>query len=288
VNRSDRREQIVKAIFWYLALPICNLPYALQEWSGNFSDLGWLFTLLAIAVIFGGLLYVILSGPRSLWKAPLSLVVLPSLYFAQIVLWNGIEWVTDRFVARTETVAVPLIDALHQYRRDHGSPPDYLDELVPKYLGEMPRTAYLGSPPFDYSNRFFASSSVMWWNLTEPPVDKTEFGQTGDVSKLGPVLVLEIGEDCKVESASLESMPSVTKPQRFTKGKWIRERSERFRIAEDLIARIRFQGMGRTEVVSILGPPDAPGWNLWIGNMRYYYEPLEWRDNSGSWEEGSR
>jgi hypothetical protein len=288
VNRSDRREQIVKAIVWCLALPICNIPYALQEWSGVFSETGRLVGLLAMVLIPFGILYVIVSGPRSLWKIPLCLLVIPSAYFSECVLSDGIEWLTSEMDSQSKTAAIPLIDALHRFRRDHGLPPETLEALVPRYFDRIPRTAYLGSPPFDFKNELLAEYSSVKWYLGGQAEDNQETGIAADDSDVRPALTLGIGQDGRVASSVLEHMPAVKVSRRFTRTQWRHEPQKRFQIAEDLLHRNSFIGMKSYDVLSALGPTDSPGWRLWIGEYRYGYFPEDWRLGTGSWEEGSR
>ena len=46
--------------------------------------------------------------------------------------------------------ARPLVAAIHQYERDHASPPTSLDDLVPDYLPSVPTTGMGAYPEFRY------------------------------------------------------------------------------------------------------------------------------------------
>jgi hypothetical protein len=73
-----------------------------------------------------------------------------------------------------EVIAVsgaPLIDAIEAYIADHAVPPDSLDELVPDYLNEIPRTGLAAYPEFiyywyrpdDYWRVFVPVGSALEW-----------------------------------------------------------------------------------------------------------------------------
>lgn len=46
--------------------------------------------------------------------------------------------------------AEPLVEAIHEYDRQHGSPPDSLADLVPEFISEVPGTGIPAFPKFSY------------------------------------------------------------------------------------------------------------------------------------------
>lgn len=46
--------------------------------------------------------------------------------------------------------SAPLVDAIHEFTDQHGSPPGALKELVPDYLGKVPRTGIMAYPDYRY------------------------------------------------------------------------------------------------------------------------------------------
>lgn len=65
--------------------------------------------------------------------------------------------------------SAPLVEAIHQYTDDSGSPPESLDDLVPDYLEKVPRTGVMAYPRYYYD---VASSNGLYggnpWVLRIP------------------------------------------------------------------------------------------------------------------------
>lgn len=52
----------------------------------------------------------------------------------------------DSFTYRSQ----PLIEAIKQFERDNSAPPATLDDLIPKYLPEVPATGMMAYPDYQY------------------------------------------------------------------------------------------------------------------------------------------
>ncbi len=64
------------------------------------------------------------------------------ILLGQSIRMNGMKSFTQR--------SKPLIAAIRQYEKDHGTPPPSLESLVPKYLSGVPWTGMMAYPEYKY------------------------------------------------------------------------------------------------------------------------------------------
>jgi hypothetical protein len=278
--RHEWRRIAVKTAYWVAGLPLSNIPFAMAAWSGDSTQLGELLIMFMWLLTSSGVVCVIGNGPRSPLKVPLCLLAFPGMLTLEWAIMDSIEAVTTGFVQRTKANGVPLIAAIHQYRRERGVPPNRLEDLVPGYLGHLPRTAFLLSPPFDYEKTYLAPNASVWWNLGG--ISAVTQNESGEV---GPVLVLGTSAAGRVVSADLEHLPKVTKPHPFSRARWQEQPAKRFEIAEDLLRQNPMIGMDVSRIVKMLGPADTPGWSISMNSGSSYYTPENWRLGTGNWRE---
>jgi hypothetical protein len=69
-------------------------------------------------------------------RAWLLILAVGAFGFAALVVLLFIP--ADPTLEQVRARADPVVDAVHAFQRDHGKPPRSLDELVPKYLPNMP------------------------------------------------------------------------------------------------------------------------------------------------------
>jgi hypothetical protein len=280
--QHEWRRIAVKTAYWVAALPLSNIPLAIAAWSGASTQLGELLIMFMWLLTSSGVVCVIGNGPRSPMKLPLCLLAFPGMLTLEWAIMDSIEAVTTGFVQRTKANGAPLIAAIHQYRRERGVPPNRLQDLVPGFLGQLPRTAFLGSSSFDYKKTYLAPNASVWWNLGG--VSTVTQNESGAV---GPVLVLGTSAAGRVVTADLEHLPKVTKQYPFSRSRWQEQPAKRFEIAEDLLRQNPMIGMDVSRIVNILGPTDTPGWYVSFGDSRGYYAPENWRLGTGEWGEMS-
>jgi hypothetical protein len=141
--------------------------------------MSWLVLPLAVLAAFGGLLTAFTALVLALVfearrcnrarNVMAGITVLASLVAAASV-WaflnvTRVEFWLDRphlvVVSRRGTAVADAIDA---FEMDHSYPPSSLDELVPRYLSQVPETGWAAHPTFEYST---ANGEWSLWVDTE-------------------------------------------------------------------------------------------------------------------------
>ena len=87
---------------------------------------------------------------------------------------SGVDqrWLTMEAMARRSQ---PLIQAIRAYERDHGSPPDGLDALVPDYLPKVPETGISVYPTYLYNRAEDGAGAGNPWQLRVPTPRRDSF-----------------------------------------------------------------------------------------------------------------
>jgi hypothetical protein len=86
------------------------------------------------------------------WRTGVVRIAMPIVTFA-IAYGNGeLQWRISDINAQR------IINACEEYQADNGRFPKKLDDLVPKYLAEVPPAKYCGTGTFMYYR------NMLWWN----------------------------------------------------------------------------------------------------------------------------
>jgi hypothetical protein len=67
-----------------------------------------------------------------------------------VMLWSHPYWLPQRYLARVEIAARPLIDAIEAHTRRAGSPPKTLEELLPEFDASQVASDYPPQRTFEY------------------------------------------------------------------------------------------------------------------------------------------
>jgi hypothetical protein len=95
----------------------------------------------------------------------IELVLFAVLYFACCLTGIRLSHQTRMIGMRDFTIrAKPLVAAIHQYERDHHTPPESLRDLVPEYLPAIPTTGMGAYPEFQY----LTGANCRHWYLDNP------------------------------------------------------------------------------------------------------------------------
>jgi hypothetical protein len=109
--------------------------------------------LLLIGVLFAALscLILLLFRRMRLWAALILLTAVFTLVVATpLMLVAGS--VRMKAFHRLEARSAPLVHAITAYTTDHGSPPETLNALIPRYLKEIPSTGMRAYPTYRYES----------------------------------------------------------------------------------------------------------------------------------------
>ena len=152
---------------------VLRSPATKQWWPWIFASpfVIVLFEYLAIAPI-GAQIFLWFELPfiLALLAASIAVLVLPFLMFARRLRKSALAWLlaslcflplafggfilgkkvrSSAFHDLAERSA-PLVSAISRYTDDHGSPPQTLNELVPDYLSETPKTGIMAYSEYRY------------------------------------------------------------------------------------------------------------------------------------------
>ncbi|MFN8587243.1 MAG: hypothetical protein U0704_05520 [Candidatus Eisenbacteria bacterium] len=148
----------------------------LALWAATRTEALWtfafpLFWMLTFLVFFAAVGTLVLLAPLALYAAVNGArrrsvvqfvlgmcIVVTSSFLVDIVVMGEEERDLARWCKRME----PVAGALEAYARDHGAPPDSLAELVPTYLGGLPRRTSPRFGPLEYE-RVAAEDTLLTW-----------------------------------------------------------------------------------------------------------------------------
>ncbi len=153
--------------------------------------------------------------------------------------------------------AEPLIVAINAYTADIGHSPAAFDDIIPRYLGELPDTGLEECSSFEYRSLTHKQGSIVWYDLGsrqgQPYVGQSRYSE-GDPDHA--ILVFSLDAKGKITSALIERMPKDIEPEDFEPVRW-KEAQHRIGMALALSDTYRLHGMPRDVFEPLLGPPDG-------------------------------
>ncbi|MCB1869962.1 MAG: hypothetical protein KDI43_15970 [Gammaproteobacteria bacterium] len=153
--------------------------------------------------------------------------------------------------------AEPLIEAINKYAVLKKSAPKQLDELIPRFIKEIPDTGLEGCNSFKYINYGSGRIVVLWYDLGSrhgQPVSKESRYPDGDSGHA--ILTFTIGEGDHVIDAKFDRMPKEFQQTEFDSEQWLAGNG-RIEMAPDLPEKYELSRMPRTVLESLLGHPDG-------------------------------
>lgn len=179
----------------------------------------------------------------------------------------------------------PLIEAIKKYHLDHGHPPEYLNELVPEYILEIPGTGHPHYPEFKYRRFDNWNDKIIWYDLGLNPGKSSQIimydHDTNALRSYGmfhlygfgdpehAILVFLLDQDDRVESISIDRMPGKWDRINFDKKTW-NSNVSRIDMVETVLKKLGLVGIHLDKLQAILGKPDGQTtkhegpWRLWI------------------------
>lgn len=130
-------------LFEYLA--VAPIGSEIFLWFETPFILGLLAAIIAVVVLPLLLIIRRLRKPALAWLLA-SVCFLP-LAFGGFILGKKIRSSAFHDLAERST---PLVSAISQYTDDHGAPPQALNELIPDYLNEIPKTGIMAYSDYRY------------------------------------------------------------------------------------------------------------------------------------------
>jgi hypothetical protein len=125
-------------------------------------------------VLAGATVYTAVSwyrGKRRL-RAPIlvGLCAVASFFTGRQILvhQNAIKWWWMR--PQLETIrrnAAPILDAIRRFEADERRAPSSFDELIPRYLAELPATGCGNAPVYYFGDNYSGTCGLYTWGLTE-------------------------------------------------------------------------------------------------------------------------
>lgn len=153
--------------------------------------------------------------------------------------------------------AEPLVLAINAYTSDIGHSPAAFDDVVPRYLGELPATGLEGCNSFEYRSLTHKRGSIVWYDLGSrqgrPYAGQSRYseGNPGHA-----ILVFSLDAKGKITSALIERMPKGRELEEFEPARW-KEAEDRIGMALALSETYRLHGMPRDVFEPLLGSPDG-------------------------------
>jgi MFS family permease len=121
-----------------------------------------LVVLAAVVMVLAGIFYSIWVGS---WRpvvlsAIVGIVMIPSVLLA-MTSHSALRVPAFHLLAAR---SVPLVQAIETYEHEKGAPPGALDDLVPEYLAEVPRTGMSAYPTYEYAPGpgYYCSDNTSW------------------------------------------------------------------------------------------------------------------------------
>ncbi|GAA5494490.1 hypothetical protein Rhal01_00651 [Rubritalea halochordaticola] len=180
--KPDTMKQVWR---WAIALPVLALlfqyvavaPIGTGMFLSGLAIMGMLLlaTLPAIIVLPFLLLNKRLRKPALRWWS--VCIVYTGLFIASVLIGNKIRMAEFAALAKR---SAPLVTAIADYTAQHGSPPENLQELVPQYLEEVPRTGIMAYPEYKYevapqAERYHSNPWVLYIPCTSGGLNWDEF-----------------------------------------------------------------------------------------------------------------
>ncbi len=184
--------------------------------------------------------------------------------------------------------AEPLIEAINKYVKANNSAPKQLNDLIPRFIAELPGTGLEGCKWFKYVDYGTSRVVVLWSDLGSrhgKPISKESQYPDGDPGHA--LLTFTVGESDHVIDAKFDRMPKEFQTIEFDAEQW-RAGKDRIAMAPDLPDKYQINRMPSVVLEELLGPPngirvlrDAP-WELRINCPRnlterdiFFYWPTE-------------
>ncbi len=148
-----------------------------------------LFLLFVLALPFAGLVALVMKRTRK-W----ILIFAPSLAVALALSTIALRWLgcpQERALELLIERFDPIVGAIDYYKRDHGRPPAKLDDLVPDYLGAIPKGELLGDelePRYDIDiiDSWSIDAGGYVWKIFDGPVGEVEYRSDQVYEELSP------------------------------------------------------------------------------------------------------
>lgn len=128
--------------------------FTMSRWGGTrTSDIETLHFLLGfIAAIFALCSLIGLLFPSSRARARKYLLIAIPFMALMIAVFFAGDWLRHQAVLDLIERSKPLVEALNLYTRDHGAPPELLQQLVPDYLPAVPSTGLSSKRQFSLAS----------------------------------------------------------------------------------------------------------------------------------------
>ncbi len=178
-----------------------------------------------------------------------------------------------RFLNAAER-AEPLIEAIGQYTRSSGHPPNKLGALLPEFMDKIPATGLKEYKRFKYSPLEDRQAWIIWYDLGSrhgEPIAKQ--GAFSDGKPGHAILVFTLNQDNKVVNAQTGRMPKKDEAIDFDPEKW-NAKTDRIEMVPTLADHYRIAGMPASVLELLFGTPDgsrslrATPWELRINSPR--------------------
>lgn len=166
------------------------------------------------------------------------------------------SWRRARFEEAAEKGMV-VVDAIERSTTDIGVPPARLDNLVPEYLPEIPKTALSRYPDYEYFVSTMPAPTRAWYDLGSrdgnpmagPPLFPE--GETGNA-----VLVFALDADGQFLDYALDRMPEEVEDIAFDPEMW-RRRESRMAMVHSFLEENLREKTTFDEMTALLGEPDG-------------------------------
>jgi hypothetical protein len=164
------------------------------------------------------------------------------------------QWAFSALAERSR----PIVSAIQAYAREHGHPPQSLNDLVPRQLDRIPSTRMPAYPAYEYSVPK-ADSPVMlrWYDLGSrngapfPGLWRYPDGDAGHA-----ILVLTTSRDNIVREVQVDRNVPSAAARPFDAVAWRQEPSVRMQMLANVRGKIAV-GQHLRDVLEILGPEDG-------------------------------
>ncbi|MFQ5643041.1 MAG: hypothetical protein ACE5FQ_05000 [Thiogranum sp.] len=194
-----------------------------------------LLVLSALAIVLAGVGYLVLPDRAALQD------------------WEVRKVRFQEAAARVE----PLIRAINAYTTAVGHSPAAFDDIVPRYLEELPATGLQECNDLEYRSLTHKHGSIVWYDLGpvrgRPLAGKSRYSD-GDPGHA--ILVFNLDARGNITSALIDRMPKDSEPEEFESTRW-KEARQRIGMALALSETYRLHGMPREVFEPLLGPPDG-------------------------------
>lgn len=144
--------------FLSLSIAVWPAPRALQGWA-NLILIFSPFTVSPIAAAVPYSVYCVVTGISRRQSGELAPHLSKALACAvftvlTIIAFKSAFSLRHQAFVEASHIGDNIVQALRQYRDDHGRYPDHLDQLVPEFIEEIPYTGMIGYPRFGYQKDY--------------------------------------------------------------------------------------------------------------------------------------